>query len=177
MKIKWVCPVCNSTNICEKSDRMKCFVCDYVLETVELEKHGFSYKIKEFFKSLRGAFTTKRESATSSDIINWKFRRSPNDSKEAYIEAVPIYSEDRCLLDRDEDITESESTDMDLEVVTPWPEHRIRFNMEKLNSTGCIKIERTELRGTKCYKLTYRNGTERVVTASNMKLLGYASGI
>lgn len=27
MKAKWVCTVCSTTNICEKTERMRCFVC------------------------------------------------------------------------------------------------------------------------------------------------------
>ena len=50
---------------------------------------------------------------------------------------------------------------------------KIVFDMEKLNATGCVNVERTEVSGSKYYKLTYRNGTERIMNISNLKLVGY----
>ena len=68
----------------------------------------------------------------------------------------------------------SERPSADVRSFTPWPEHRIVFDMEKLNATGCVNVERTEVSGSKYYKLTYRNGIERIMNISNLKMVGYA---
>ena len=218
MKIKWVCPVCSTTNICEKTERMRCFVCGsyyeegpYISESshisesphlperedltsadVSAAKPGVREKLNNFIKKVKSSLGLKEKDRPKRKIADWKIGHSPSDSKEAYVEATPIYEEisDRIPeadipedieIDRDstEKIGESEPIavttipDELSEDITPWPEHRVVFDMEKLNATGCVKVERTEVGGSKYYKLTYRNGIERIMNISNLKMVGY----
>ena len=78
-----------------------------------------------------------------------------------------------------ERITEcsSEIPSSDTRSFIPWPEHRIVFDTEKLNATGCVGIERIMMSGNMCYKLSYRNGAERILNISNLKMMGYARDI
>ena len=221
MKIKWVCPVCSTTNICEKTERMRCFVCgsyyeegphisesshisesphlpegeDLTSADVSAAKPGVREKLNNFIKKVKSSLGLKEKDRPKRKIADWKIGHSSSDSKEAYVEATPIYEEisDRIPeadIEIDRDPTErigesehlvkrsseifSERPSADVRSFTPWPEHRIVFDMEKLNATGCVNVERTEVSGSKYYKLTYRNGTERIMNISNLKMVGYA---
>ena len=151
-------------------------------------------KLNNFIKKIKSSLGLKETDRPKRKLTDWKIGHSSSDSKEAYVEATPIYEEisDRIPeadieIDRNptERIGESEhlvkrsseiysgKSSADVRSFTPWPEHRIVFDMEKLNATGCVNVERTEVSGSKYYKLTYRNGTERIMNISNLKLVGY----
>lgn len=218
MKTKWVCPVCNSTNICEKSEHMKCFVCEYVMVT-ELpladtktilaeeeitvpEKPSFSDRIKKIVNSIKLAFRPKTETAPTLDVVDWEFRRSPSDSREAYIEAVPVYSDERIpeekadfskaeesfvgdsesaerewIIDETESTTRTDDAPESLDDITPWSEHLMKFDLDRLRDTGCIAVEKKDVGGNKCYRVLYKNGAEKILTLANMKIMGYLVGI
>lgn len=211
MKIKWVCPVCSSTNVCEKTDHMQCFVCgEYYKEephTIERHAEEFSesstpkYSIKEkiasFWAKIKSSFVSEERDTPRRTIVDWVFEHSPRDSKEAYIDASPVYDEsedsifrelppaveERDFSERIEETDFSEHVEESEPIVTvprelsediePWPEHGLIFNYSKLRATGCVAIQRQDVHGSKCYKLTYRNGSEKILTLSNMKIMGY----
>lgn len=211
MKIKWVCPVCSSTNVCEKTDHMQCFVCGeyYEEEPHAIERHAeefseisspkrsFKEKVSSFFGRIKSSFTSEEGDTPRRAIVDWLFEHSPRDSKEAYIEATPVYDESEDSISRelppvvaDHDYSErieeadfSEHIDESESIVTaprelsedilPWPEHGLIFDYAKLRATGCVDIQRQDVHGSKCYKLTYRNGSEKILTLANMKIMGY----
>lgn len=206
MKVKWVCPVCSSTNICEKTEHMQCFVCGKVYEEElhVLERHAtefvdtpvtkpkFKEKIMAIMEKIKSSFKSSETVIPAKRIADWTIEHSPSDSKEAYVEATPVYEE---ASDRVSDIEESfdaipeeDSVErieereefpvieipMELsEDVVPWEDHFLSFDFEKLRSTGCVDIKKENVHGNKCYKLLYRNGSEKVLTLSNMKIMGY----
>ena len=60
MKIKWVCPVCSTTNICEKTERMRCFVCGSYYEE--------GPHISESSHISESPHLPEREDLTSADV-------------------------------------------------------------------------------------------------------------
>ena len=117
---------------------------------------------------------------------------SPSDSKEAYVSATPIYDEEKERIsaivtpestefgkDSAERIEDCEHTTVTVsptelsEDIEPWSEHRLVFDFSKLRSTGCVDIEKENVHGNKCYKLLYKNGSERILSLMNMKTMGY----
>ena len=58
MKIKWVCPVCSSTNVCEKTDHMQCFVCG---EYYKEEPHTIERHAEEFSESSTPKYSIKEK--------------------------------------------------------------------------------------------------------------------
>lgn len=224
MKIKWVCPVCSTTNICEKTERMRCFVCGsyyeespYIFESSDMsessaisesphiaERHdlklsdgadtkpGVRKKINNFIKKIKSSLGPKETDRPKRKLVDWEIGHSPSDSKEAYVEATPIYEEisdhipeadipEDIEIDRDstERIGESEPIavttipDELSEDITPWAEHEFDFDFSKLRSTGCVDIKKEDIHGNKCYKLFYKNGSEKILPLTSMKMMGY----
>ena len=164
MKIKWVCPVCSTTNICEKTERMRCFVCGSYYEE--------GPHISESSHISESPHLPEREDLTSADVSAAKprGREKLNNFIKRIKSSLGLKETDR--LKRSSEIYSGKSS-ADVRSFIPWPEHRIVFDMEKLNATGCVNVERTEVSGSKYYKLTYRNGTERIMNIPNLKLVGY----
>lgn len=206
MKIKWVCPVCSTTNVCEKTEHMQCFVCGqlykeklfiskrHILDSVDesTTKRGFREKIKSLIEKIKSSFGSTKTDTPKRSIVDWKIEHSPSDSKEAYVSATPIYDEEkertsaivipestefgRDSAERIEDCEHTTVTASPTELsedIEPWSEHRLVFDFSKLRSTGCVDIEKENVHGNKCYKLLYKNGSERILSLTNMKTMGY----
>lgn len=206
MKTKWVCPVCNTTNICEKTEKMKCFVCgSYYEESLHIPekhdlkstdivvaKHGIREKINTFIEKVKSLFGMIEKDIPKNKIIDWKIEHSPSNSKEAYIKATPIYDvvsdyipEEKISEDTESDSRSTEKTreseyittstirDELSEDIEPWSEHKVKFDFFKLRSTGCVDIKKENVHGNKCYKVLYKNGSEKMLSLASMKMLGY----
>ena len=113
MKAKWVCPVCSTTNICKKTERMRCFVCgsyyeesphiseslhlpereDLTSADVSAAKPGAREKLNNFIKKIKSSLGLKETERPKRKLTDWKIGHSSSDSKEAYVEATPIYEE------------------------------------------------------------------------------------
>ena len=198
MAIKWVCPVCSSTNNSEESETISCFVCgggfrkayavgcdaSKSVKTTEKKRSLFHARSKVLTPGKAADRTTARSSG-KKEIVGWDIKRSDSKSKEAYLVATPIYAKDaekkRPADSGKKSTVKVKEVKPGLSAISieakPWPEHKIQFNKEKIVGSGCTRIERVEMRGMKCYKLFYRNGTERILNVSNMKMVGYATDL
>lgn len=206
LKIKWVCPVCSSTNICEKTEHMQCFVCgkyyeegSHLSEMYDVEpadivvtKHGFKEKLMSFMEKVKFVFGITASDASKRKIADWKIEHSPLESKEAYIKAIPIYDE---ISDRTLSVAIPEDSESEMkftgsieegershehvipselsEDIEPWAEHKSAFDFSRIRFTGCVDVIKVNVHGNKCYKLLYRNGSEKILTLANMKIMGY----
>ena len=212
VKTKWVCPVCSTTNICEKKERMICFVCgnyfdetkhasislstththDFKSSDVSVAKHGIREKINNIAEKIKSIFRLTESDGSEREIVDWTIEHSSSDCKEAYIEATPIYDKEKdsitdfeLLKDivSDEDSIKERRKDEHTvitthvselsEDITLWPEHEGKFDFDKLRSMECVDIKKENLNGNKCYKLLYKNGSERILSLANMKMIGY----
>lgn len=57
---------------------------------------------------------------------------------------------------------------------SPWAEHKITFNEEKMRVNGYIGTEQTLRKGLKCYTFYKKDGSSRIFTIENLKLMGIA---
>lgn len=203
MKIKWVCKECSTVNICEEGERTVCFVCkkertdERLLSISEAElkttrrdeilsessDEGFFAKLykktKEYFAAIFHV-THEGSRSTAEGIVDWKISRSNPTSREAYVKAEPVYA----VVESEDEIESREETRSDREHVSasedsrllidgPWPEHRAKYDTEKLVSVKCVKIVREEMDGDKGYRLTFESGETRHLTLVTCNLLGF----
>ena len=198
MEYKWVCEACGSNNRSD-ADAPCCYVCGRPYTEKKpapkpfpgpkpgpfpapkpLKDTGWLQKLKE---KVRGWFVVDADDTPTDYTIS----RSPATEKEAYLTATPkpapapTPAPVRPPAPTPTPVRPPVPTPKPApspvrtaSSASPWPEHRIRFNMDKLRATGCVEIRQAELSGTRGYTLKYSSGSERFMTVSNMKMMGYA---
>ncbi len=194
MEVKWVCEECGSVNREEESPRMVCFVCEHVRTTEPLldvhdsaESHPAKWKkislpmIKKSSFPIRKREKYRKEPSPGRTPVDWMISSSPPDSKEAYVAAAPVYAEESRppvppkKSEKPAAALKVRERAEEASFLPPWPEHRIRYNLDRLTASGCMAVHPEERDGTKGYHLTFSGGKERFLTVTNMRLLGYAA--
>lgn len=187
MEVKWVCQECGSINREEKSSRMVCFVCGHVRTTEPLlkipnsgERRPARWKKISFPAIKREHFPIlKREERRKArrTPVDWVITSSPPDSRDAYVTASPVYEEEpmpHVPPKRSERSAEAPRTRRGgASFLPPWPEHKIRYDLDRLTASGCTAVHPEARDGAKGYRLTFSGGKERFLTVANMRLMGY----
>ncbi len=241
MQVKWICKECSSINNSERSDHMVCFVCGHVRTTETLMERrdvgpvsgsgaapsGTDWKAqgRKLIDRIKGLFASGETGSAAAPAVtgggeaarkpvDWIIGRCPPDSKEAYVEAKPVYAEETPSRPAPA-VTPARPSPRPTPRPTPtpaprpappvepvrptprprpatvtpptaaagcrvgaaWPEHHVRFEVAKLEASNCVSVERVEMSGTKGYKLTYKNGSERFMPVSTMKTMGFVTYI
>lgn len=200
MSSKWKCTNCDSINHTAEGEPKRCFVCGALNEERSAESVVFSRpaaadtepSLLERIKRWLGLSAPEaiHSEAPPSD---WKIRSSPEDEDEAYLTAEPVYSGREAIhaaptapelpVRPHVSAVPEAAYSVELDpapagaISEPWPEHRIRFRMDKLGAIGCTGVARDELNGTRGYRLTLAGGATRYMTVNNMKMMGYAENI
>ena len=113
MEVKWICKECGSVNLGEKQPHMACFVCGKERDSeILMEGKGKTaaqagipapgpaavqaaqtwwQRAKRFLLSLGKG--TGMKAAAAREEESWIIRRSPADSREAYVEGIPACRE------------------------------------------------------------------------------------
>jgi len=217
MEVKWVCKTCGSVNHAEKdADTLVCFICgqpyeekkksavcrpsdssgalpEVTGETGTIKDDGIS--LGERFKRFVRRFWEGSSDTALPEDTDWAISRSEEKSKEAYVEAHPVYKRpievhpDKRIPGESVRKTaaaekthesghksERKKAEKDPEFEKTWPEHRIKFDTEKLKASGCVSVSRHTMNGVSGYLLNYGSG-QRFMTAETMKLMGYATHV
>jgi len=177
---------------------MVCFVCEHVRTTEPLlnihdsaESYPAKRKKRSFPAMKTGSFPIlKREKRGKEPSagrlpVDWVISSSPPDSKEAYVTAVPVYAEESPLpvppakpekrSDKPAEALRTRERSGEASFLPPWPEHRIRYDLDKLTASGCTAVHPEERDGAKGYRLTFSDGKDRFLTVANMRLMGYTA--
>ena len=203
MDIKWKCKNCDSINHTAEGEPRKCFVCGYLNDSrfadsmvcptpaAARTEPSLLDRIKRWFGMSASAASPHEEAPT-----DWKISSSAEDERNAYVTAEPVYSAREAIpaaptapvlptLPHTDTAASVVSDDTDSATTAaaaggtdePWPEHHVRFRMDKLCDIGCTGIARDELNGIRGYRLTLSGGATRYMTINNMRMSGYAENI
>jgi len=173
---------------------MVCFVCEHVRTTEPLlsicdsaEIHPAKRKklslpaMKKGSSPLLKRKKRGKELSAGRTLVDWVISSSPPDSREAYVVAVPVYAEESLphvppkKSEKPAEPLKTRERSGEAPFLPPWPEHKIRYNLDRLTASGCTAVHPEERDGARGYCLTFSGGKDRFLTVANMRLMGYTT--
>lgn len=155
--MSWVCSYCSTVNAEENSN---CIVCGRERSAEEVSEREVA-EGKVVFSEWAVIRESCKNFARNTSTFFSKIKRSIKRSRSSSEDKRP--RERRAKRDRKSGEKRYKLFHIGSKYAKPWPEHRIKFEIEVIKKKGFVRFQRAEMDGIKGYLFFAANGTSQFI--------------